>query len=101
MIAYAVEKWWLVVDLLGLIIMSIAVMYAYVLDRRGQRGALQYIPGLLLIILGLAINLSRHLSVIPSRLAAYALWLAGLLTAAGVVFLEKQWRRDKKSLMRG
>jgi hypothetical protein len=100
MTARDLSKWWLGINLVGTVILSFAVVYAYVLARRGERGPLEYIPGLLLVILGLTINIFRHPSLVPLPFSKYALWAAVLLAGVGVVLLEIRWRRRKQAKTR-
>ena len=97
MIVGDLEKWWLAMSLVSLALMSFGVVRAYVLARRGERNALKYVPASLLFILGLGINISRHLSLVSPWVSEYALWMAGLIMAIAIVLVELQWRRDKKA----
>jgi len=90
------ERWWLTISAVCLAIVSFGVVRAYVVARRGDRSALGYVPAYLLVIIGLAINVSRHLYLVPSWASNYGLWAAGFIAAAGVVLLEIQWRKEKK-----
>jgi hypothetical protein len=98
MSASDLEKWWLTISSVCLAIMFYGVVRAYVLARTGQRTALKYVPAFLLVIMGLAINVSRHLYLVPPWASKYGLWAAGLITAIGVVLLERQWRKEKKAV---
>jgi hydrogenase/urease accessory protein HupE len=100
MIAGNLDNWWLAIYLVGAAIMFVALVYAYVLAWRGDRGPLEYTPGVLLIILGLAINITGYLDVLPPRLSKSATWVAFLVAAIGLVFLERKWRKEKKGARR-
>jgi hypothetical protein len=95
MVVSDLEKWWLLMSLVSLAIMSFGVFRAYVLARRGERNAVKYVPASLLFILGLGINISRHLSLVSPSVSEYALWMAGLIMVIAIVLLELQWRKDK------
>jgi hypothetical protein len=89
------DKWWLGIYLVGTAIMSFALVYAFVLARRGQRGPLEYVPGIILVIIGLGINIFGHLSIIPLPFSKYVIWPALVTVAAGVIILERKWRGEK------
>ena len=81
--------------MVGAAIMSFALVNAFVLARRGQRGPLEYVSGIILVIIAVGINFFRLLSVIPLPFSKYAIWAALLTVAAGVILLERKWRGEK------
>ena len=89
------DRWWLGIYLIGTAMMSFALVRAFVLAKRGRRGPLEYVPGIILVIIGLGMNIFRLLSLIPLPFSKYTIWAALLTMAAGVISLERKWTREK------
>lgn len=72
------------------------VLHAY-LARKVERTGLNYVPAYWLFILGLVINISRQLSVVPQSMSRLALVVGGLFMIIVVVLMERQRRKIKKN----
>lgn len=95
MIASDGERWWLVVSMITLVINVLAVIYIFYGIAAGRRKMVTYLPGVLLVILGLCLNISRHLSIIPSEFSQYALWFAVIILTIGCILIERQRKRNR------
>jgi hypothetical protein len=97
MTATALGKWKLLFNLIVLSFMSLAIVSCYVASKRRKNNLGTYIPGLVVMALGFAINSANHLSLTPPQLSGYATGTALLAAVVGLVMLERNWRREKRN----
>lgn len=92
---------YLTISSVVLAIMLVGVVRDCAFARRGERDALNLVPAKLVICLGMAINVYRHLFIYASWVSPYALHAAAIITVVGVLMFERQRRRGERGKGKG